>query len=266
MSTSILTIKWVFLGRATVELPPWLPVVISCMHPFWPVRWGGPQRSKPRRTTCSAKRACHGQLVRCPLPEWRWCSMMPGRYMDSIYCNLILSQQLNSGDGIFGCPQISSTGLAVWQVETQASSNGGAIDGVDSVCCSLSIDVSSASTAPLCIKSPCCVLEHVKDVMWIYEVVFGTMVDQIRSVVLLVLVNYFILALWRVFGRPTILMSLGEENRNTAFVNMPWCEMSNNGCMNQWQPGCSPQSCGFVLYHWCSTANLWEEINVKWSH
>ncbi len=62
-----------------------------------------------------------------------------------------------------------------------------------------------------------------------YEVVFGTMVDQIRSVVLLVLVNYFILALWRVFGRPTILMSLGEENRNTAFVNMPQCEMSNNG-------------------------------------
>ena len=41
------------------------------------------------------------------------------------------------------------------------------------------------------------------------QVVFGTMVDQIRSVVLLVLVNYFILALWRVFGRPTILMSLG---------------------------------------------------------
>eukprot|EP00434_Breviolum_minutum_P020699 symbB.v1.2.018253.t1/scaffold1449.1/size118046/4 len=39
-------------------------------------------------------------------------------------------------------------------------------------------------------------------------VVFGTMVDQIRSVVLLVLVNYFILALWRVFGRPTILMML----------------------------------------------------------
>lgn len=60
-----------------------------------------------------------------------------------------------------------------------------------------------------------------------FEVVFGTMVDQIRSVVLLVLVNYFILALWRVFGRPTILMSLGEENRNTVFVNMPQCEMSN---------------------------------------
>ncbi|CAK9081566.1 3-beta-glucan synthase) (Protein GLUCAN SYNTHASE-LIKE 12) [Durusdinium trenchii] len=39
-------------------------------------------------------------------------------------------------------------------------------------------------------------------------VVFGTMVDQIRSVVLLVLLNYFILALWRVFGRPTILMML----------------------------------------------------------
>ncbi|CAJ1449626.1 unnamed protein product, partial [Effrenium voratum] len=39
-------------------------------------------------------------------------------------------------------------------------------------------------------------------------VVFGTMVDQIRSVVLLILVNYFILALWRVFGRPTILMML----------------------------------------------------------
>ncbi|CAE7226863.1 CALS12 [Symbiodinium pilosum] len=37
-------------------------------------------------------------------------------------------------------------------------------------------------------------------------VVFGTMVDQIRSVVLLILVNYFILALWRVFGKPTILM------------------------------------------------------------
>lgn len=69
--------------------------------------------------------------------------------------------------------------------------------------------------------------EHVKDVIWMFEVVFGTMVDQIRSVVLLVLVNYFILALWRVFGRPTILMSLGEENRNTVFVNMPQCEMSN---------------------------------------
>mmetsp|Transcript_26292 Transcript_26292/g.60961 ORF Transcript_26292/g.60961 Transcript_26292/m.60961 type:complete len:293 (-) Transcript_26292:28-906(-) len=39
-------------------------------------------------------------------------------------------------------------------------------------------------------------------------VVFGTMVDQIRSVVLLILVNYFILALWRVFGKPTILMML----------------------------------------------------------
>lgn len=37
-------------------------------------------------------------------------------------------------------------------------------------------------------------------------VVFGTMVDQIRSVVLLILVNYFILALWRVIGKPTILM------------------------------------------------------------
>ena len=41
------------------------------------------------------------------------------------------------------------------------------------------------------------------------QVVFGTMVDQIRSVVLLILVNYFILALWRVFGKPTILMMLG---------------------------------------------------------
>ena len=38
------------------------------------------------------------------------------------------------------------------------------------------------------------------------SVVFGTMVDQIRSVILLVLLNYFILALWRVLGRPTILM------------------------------------------------------------
>lgn len=39
------------------------------------------------------------------------------------------------------------------------------------------------------------------------------MVDQIRSVVLLVLLNYFILALWRVFGRPTILMRLGGPKK-----------------------------------------------------
>ena len=45
--------------------------------------------------------------------------------------------------------------------------------------------------------------------VWAAQVVFGTMVDQIRSVVLLILVNYFILALWRVFGKPTILMMLG---------------------------------------------------------
>ena len=37
------------------------------------------------------------------------------------------------------------------------------------------------------------------------------MVDQIRSVVLLILVNYFILALWRVIGKPTILMLLGQQ-------------------------------------------------------
>ena len=43
------------------------------------------------------------------------------------------------------------------------------------------------------------------------KVVFGTMVDQIRSVVLLILVNYFILALWRVIGKPTILMLLGSS-------------------------------------------------------
>eukprot|EP00931_Biecheleriopsis_adriatica_P048772 TRINITY_DN28182_c0_g1_i1.p1 TRINITY_DN28182_c0_g1~~TRINITY_DN28182_c0_g1_i1.p1 ORF type:complete len:2018 (+),score=352.66 TRINITY_DN28182_c0_g1_i1:636-6056(+) len=51
-------------------------------------------------------------------------------------------------------------------------------------------------------------LAHIFLLGFMLSVVFGTMVDQMRTVLLLVSVNYFLLALWRVFDRPTILMMI----------------------------------------------------------
>ena len=91
---------------------------------------------------------------------------------------------------------------------------------------------------------------------WI-EVVFGTMVDQIRSVVLLILVNYFILALWRVFGRPTILMILSWVSWwVVAAHGQQRAQTLNNPCVadGRWSAssrGCSPASSGSVPCQWC---------------